>query len=85
MHDLTSWSELLASNDFRICQRETCVKYSWGHKRKTESASVAGYIEIGKSKGEKAQVKTKYLRKQTILAAVYVYKSRVIFKGNYLQ
>lgn len=82
MHDLTSWSELLASN---VSACETCVKYSWGHKRKTESASVAGYIEIGKSKGEKAQVKTKYLRKQTILAAVYVYKSRVIFKGNYLQ
>lgn len=55
-----------------------------GHKRKIKSGSVAGYIEIGKSKEEKAQVKTKYLIKQMILTAVYVYKSRVIFKGNYL-
>lgn len=60
------------------------MKYWWGHKRKIETGSVAGYIEIGKSKEEKAQVKTKYLIKQMILTAVYVYKSRVIFKGNYL-
>lgn len=55
-----------------------------GHKRKIKSGSVAGYIEIGKSKEGKSQVKTKYLIKQMILTAVYVYKSRVIFKGNYL-
>ena len=46
---------------------------------------MAGYIEIGKSKEEKAQVKTKYLRKQMILAAEYAYQNRMIFKGNYLQ
>ena len=49
-----------------------------GAIKKIQSQHLWQAIEIGKGKEEKTQVKTKYLRKQTIPAAEYAYESTVI-------